>query len=569
MPAQHGTAFVLRKGDVLTVIDIEGGQVADLFCFDRKDLDPLSSGRSIDYCETIAFTTEHTLYSNAGNPLLRIVEDTCKVHDFLVTPCSLQMFQMMSESDAYHPSCLENLVASFAPFGIGADRVTTTFNAFMNVPVDAHGKIRVDTPWSKAGDHIAFEAMRDVIVGLTACADEGSNGGRCKPIAYEIARTPASAEAELEDANRAFHDGYQATRRDETLAPLFVLIGDELTVVRGGRRSVYAVIPQAFHTIKAVAHVAIAATLGREASDATRLRMLRTRIAMATADVSKEAMNDMVRVLADAERPGAMRDVGDGMLRLTRHATRIQLAALDAKVSDVLQDFDAEERRRLEVVVAGDHQARRRNLGMQYFARRLGEEEGADERVVGVNSTGDASCFLTADAARLTSGLADFVQPVMDAKIPDDCLRCRLTHYSGRGECVDELARCAGDADCVAVRACLNGCNTDDCRGTCVDEAGPGVALYFARQRCWCDACAVQCASESVCQTLSALQAHRATAVGMGDAGTPGPDASSRSAPNSGCAVTREASGESVRFVSFGLAALARVVRIRRRRIRR
>lgn len=195
---------------------------------------------------------------------------------------------------------------------------------------------------------------------------------------------------------------------------------------------------------------------------------------------------------------------------------------------------------------------------------------GADERVVGVNSTGDASCFLTSDAARLTSGLSDFVQPVMDAEVADDCLRCRLTHYSGRGECVDDAARCAADSDCVAVRACLNGCSTDDCRGACVDKAGPGVALYFARQHCWCDACAVQCVSEPVCQTLSTLEAHRAAAVGAADdAGAPGTDSSSRPREDSGCSVTRRSVDEPARLVPFVLAAIAGFVRRRRRAIRR
>ncbi len=35
----------------------------------------------------------------------------------------------------------------------------------------------------------------------------------------------------------------------------------------------------------------------------------------------------------------------------------------------------------LEVVVVGDHQARTRSLGMQYFKRRFDEQPGADRRV--------------------------------------------------------------------------------------------------------------------------------------------------------------------------------------------
>ncbi len=202
--AQRGTGFVLRKGDVLTLIDPEGQQVSDLFCFDHDDpRDALSAGRSIDYNETIAFTTGHALWSNAGNVLLRIVEDTCGSHDFLVTPCSLQMFRMIAQNDAYHRSCLENLGEAFAPFGITPDRVGTTFNAFMNVAVAADGRVRVLPPKSQAGDLIRFEAERALIVGITACSDEMSNGGRCKPIRFEIQGAHAACTLASRDSLRA------------------------------------------------------------------------------------------------------------------------------------------------------------------------------------------------------------------------------------------------------------------------------------------------------------------------------------------------------------------------------
>ena len=48
------------------------------------------------------------------------------------------------------------------------------------------GKLSVDPPLSRAGDHILFEAQMDLIVGLTACSAEDSNNGSFKPIHYSI-----------------------------------------------------------------------------------------------------------------------------------------------------------------------------------------------------------------------------------------------------------------------------------------------------------------------------------------------------------------------------------------------
>ncbi len=189
IPPQGGTAFPLAKGGKLSIVDPYGEQVCDLFCVDAVNLlDGLSSGRSIDYNDTIHFTNGHMLYSNAGKPLLKILSDTCGTHDFLVTPCSLQMFQMLNPECTYHPSCQENLAKALAQYDIPAHVITTTFNAFMNVPVGLGGAIRVLAPLSKPGDQIVFEAQRDLIVGLTACSDEGSNNGSCKPIEYAVAR---------------------------------------------------------------------------------------------------------------------------------------------------------------------------------------------------------------------------------------------------------------------------------------------------------------------------------------------------------------------------------------------
>lgn len=184
---QSGTAFVLKKNQSLKVIDSTGKQVSDLFCvdlFDRNDF--LSSGRSIDYNDSIRLTTGHKLFSYNGHTMLEIIEDTCGVHDFLVTPCSLQMFQMLDSSCKYHPSCEENLISAFHQFDLNFNHIDTTFNIFMNVAVEADGKIKVVTPKSQKGDFITFKADRDLIIGLTACSDENTNDGACKAIEYQI-----------------------------------------------------------------------------------------------------------------------------------------------------------------------------------------------------------------------------------------------------------------------------------------------------------------------------------------------------------------------------------------------
>ena len=186
---RSGVAFTLDAGQRLSVIDPLGGQVADLLAFNRDDVgEVISAGRTIDYASRIYLTTGDPLYSNRSNVMLDIVEDDVGRHDFLLTPCSKEMFRIIYGDSEPHRGCFGNLAAALAPFGVIADAIPTAFNCFMNVPVDGEtGAIKVLPPLSKAGDKIMFEAKMDLVIGLTACSALQSNGGSFKPIHWDIA----------------------------------------------------------------------------------------------------------------------------------------------------------------------------------------------------------------------------------------------------------------------------------------------------------------------------------------------------------------------------------------------
>ncbi len=188
IPVRSGVAFVLRRGETLTVIDPIGMQVADLLAFNADDVaEVISSGRTLDYAETIRLTTGHSLYSNRSRPMLEIIADSVGVHDFLLTPCSVETFDNFYPDLERHRGCFGNLVAALEPYGIGPDAIPVAFNCFMNVPVESEtGRLSVLPPISKAGDHIDFVARMDLIIGLTACSAPASNGGSFKPIDYRI-----------------------------------------------------------------------------------------------------------------------------------------------------------------------------------------------------------------------------------------------------------------------------------------------------------------------------------------------------------------------------------------------
>ena len=185
---QTGYGLELKRGQILRVIDPEGEQVSDVMAFAKGDkAEKLSSGRSIDYNDTIYLTTGHVLYSSRSRPMFTILEDTVGRHDFLLTPCSPETFEILYEGhEGYHPSCLENLTVNLAPFGILEDDIPTTFNVFMNVVVSPSGELDIRPPLSKAGDYVDLRAEMDLVVGVTACSAEKSNNHSFKPIEIEV-----------------------------------------------------------------------------------------------------------------------------------------------------------------------------------------------------------------------------------------------------------------------------------------------------------------------------------------------------------------------------------------------
>lgn len=187
--AQRGAALRLRAGELLRIVAIEAEQVADLALYDARDpRDGFSPGRTIDYNESLDLRAGSVLYSHRSVSLAQVVEDTAGVHDMLLTPCSRVMFERRGQNA--HASCHENLYTTLARFGITSDDVGGTLNVFMDVRVNSDRTVAIFPPASKPGDRFSVRALREILVGITACSSELTNAGRCKPVAFEVLPSP-------------------------------------------------------------------------------------------------------------------------------------------------------------------------------------------------------------------------------------------------------------------------------------------------------------------------------------------------------------------------------------------
>jgi len=184
---QTGVSFTIKQGQIIRIIDVEGEQVADLYCFAKDEIEEnLSSGHTTDYNGKLFLSTGDTLYSNRSNPMFTIVADQVGKHIMLYAPCSQVMFEKSYGVTEAHPNCLDNLVNILKSYGVQASQITIPFNIFMNIEINREGEIKIQSPVSKAGDYIELRAEMDMIVGVTACSAGACNNFEWTPIDVEI-----------------------------------------------------------------------------------------------------------------------------------------------------------------------------------------------------------------------------------------------------------------------------------------------------------------------------------------------------------------------------------------------
>jgi uncharacterized protein len=187
IPAGHGAALQLRRGQQLRLIDPEGGQSGDLFGVSQDGGHRLSNGRTFDFGGKIYLSTGDCLWSDRSERMLTIIADDVGRHDFLYAPCNLDMYRLQYGVTGPHPNCYGNLTNALRSLGVEPEPLPAAFNFFMNVDIATDGQLKINAPRSRAGDSMVLRAEMDLAIALSACPAAICNGGGAtKPLAYEV-----------------------------------------------------------------------------------------------------------------------------------------------------------------------------------------------------------------------------------------------------------------------------------------------------------------------------------------------------------------------------------------------
>lgn len=102
-----GVSVQVAKGQTVTVIDMEGGQVADFFAEVSGNADEfLSPGVTIDCNASLRLKAGDIIYSNLYRPLFTVVADDVGVHDLLHPCCRPEMYELFTATERDIPTAL-------------------------------------------------------------------------------------------------------------------------------------------------------------------------------------------------------------------------------------------------------------------------------------------------------------------------------------------------------------------------------------------------------------------------------------------------------------------------------
>jgi uncharacterized protein len=182
---------VVRKGETLRIVDLEGNQAVDTLFFNADDpAEHFSASDTIREQRNIYLTAGTTLMSDLCRPMLTITADTVGRHDTIGGACSAESNTVRYALDkkTMH-SCRDNFLLAVAEndrFGLSKHDIAHNINFFMNVPVTPDGGLKFDDGLSAPGKYLELQAEMNVIVLISNCPQLNNPCNAYNPTPIEV-----------------------------------------------------------------------------------------------------------------------------------------------------------------------------------------------------------------------------------------------------------------------------------------------------------------------------------------------------------------------------------------------
>lgn len=179
---------VIEAGRVLRVIDRHGDRTVEALFYNARDLEErYSSAETLRAQGNVYLCKGSKLRSNAGNPLLSIVADTCGLHDILSGACSAESntVRQAVEQRSVH-NCRDGFLLALARSGLTKRDLSDNVNFFMDARISKDGELHLSDSLMTADRYVELRADMDVLVLLANCPRRDRNDTAAKRAAAPI-----------------------------------------------------------------------------------------------------------------------------------------------------------------------------------------------------------------------------------------------------------------------------------------------------------------------------------------------------------------------------------------------
>jgi urea carboxylase-associated protein 1 len=182
---------VVKAGQTVRILDLEGNQAADTLFYNADD--PGERYSAIDTIReqgNVYLTTGTKLLSNEMNLMLEIVADTCGRHDTIGGACATESNTVRYALDkkCMH-ACRDSWMLAIAEneqYGMSKRDITHNINFFMNVPVTPDGGLTFEDGISSPGKYVELKAAMNVIVLISNCPQLNNPCNAYNPTPVEV-----------------------------------------------------------------------------------------------------------------------------------------------------------------------------------------------------------------------------------------------------------------------------------------------------------------------------------------------------------------------------------------------
>ncbi|MBQ0745908.1 MAG: urea carboxylase-associated family protein [Marinobacter sp.] len=191
VPAGEYFLKVVKAGETLRILDLEGNQAADTLFYNASNpTERYSAADTMRAQGNVYLTAGSKLMSSENNVMLEITADTCGRHDTLGGACSAESntTRYALEKKCMH-ACRDSWLAAVAEhdeLGLSKRDITHNINFFMNVPVTADGGLTFADGISDAGKYVELEAKMDVLVMISNCPQLNNPCNAYNPTPVEV-----------------------------------------------------------------------------------------------------------------------------------------------------------------------------------------------------------------------------------------------------------------------------------------------------------------------------------------------------------------------------------------------